>query len=137
MCVLRNQEKRRKSSTLNQTRKTSLAIQGSSKWILFYQKQPPELFNKKETGVFENFLKFTRKFMHQILFKFKLHLFLSLLNLIKKETPVHVFSCEFCEINQDIYFVEHLRTAASALLLYEKGSSIDENELINKDVAAA
>ena len=75
--------------------------------------------------------------MHQILFKFKLYLFLSPLNLIKKETPVHVFSCEFCEINKDIYFVEHLRTAASALLSYEKVSSIDENELINKDVAAA
>ena len=30
--------------------------------------------------------------------------------LIKLQTPAHVLSCEFCEIN-NIYFVEKLRTA--------------------------
>ena len=32
--------------------------------------------------------------------------------LIKSQTPAHVFSCEFCQINK-IYFVKKLRTAAS------------------------
>ena len=29
-----------------------------------------------------------------------------------KETPAQVFSCEFCEIFKNTYFLEHLRTAA-------------------------
>ena len=29
-------------------------------------------------------------------------------NFIKKETPVKVFSCEFCEIFQNSFFVKHL-----------------------------
>ena len=37
--------------------------------------------------------------------------------LIKLQTPAHVFSCEFCEINK-IYFVEKLRTAASEHRIY-------------------
>ena len=32
---------------------------------------------------------------------------------IKKETPVRLFYCEFCENFKNIFFVEHLRTAAS------------------------
>ena len=32
---------------------------------------------------------------------------------IKKETLVHVFSCEFCEIFKNTYFTEHLWTKAS------------------------
>ena len=32
---------------------------------------------------------------------------------IKKEALAQVFSCEFCEITKNIYFEEHLRTAAS------------------------
>ena len=34
-------------------------------------------------------------------------------NFIKNETPVHVFSCQFCKIFKNTYFVEHLRTAVS------------------------
>ena len=34
-------------------------------------------------------------------------------NFIKKEFPVHVFFCKFCEIFKSTYFVEILRTAAS------------------------
>ena len=30
-------------------------------------------------------------------------------NFIKKETLAQVFSCEFCEIFKNIYFIEHLR----------------------------
>ena len=37
--------------------------------------------------------------------------------LIKLQTPLHVFSCEFCEI-KNIYFVEKLRTAASEHPIY-------------------
>ena len=38
-------------------------------------------------------------------------------NLIKKETPVKVFSCEFCETLNNILFAEHLRATASIDLL--------------------
>ena len=34
-------------------------------------------------------------------------------NFSKKETQTQVFSCEFCEIFKNTFFVEHLRTAAS------------------------
>ena len=37
--------------------------------------------------------------------------------LIKLQTPLHVFSCEFCEI-KNICFVEKLRTAASDHRIY-------------------
>ena len=36
-------------------------------------------------------------------------------NFMKKETPVQMFSSEFCEISKDTYFVENLRTAVSGL----------------------
>ena len=35
-------------------------------------------------------------------------------NFIKKETPTQMFSCEFCEIFKNTFFIEHLRW----LLLY-------------------
>ena len=34
-------------------------------------------------------------------------------NLIKKETLVQVFSCEFCEISGNNFFTEYLQTTAS------------------------
>ena len=37
-------------------------------------------------------------------------------NFIKKETPSQVFSCEFCEISNNTFFTEHLRTTASVHL---------------------
>ena len=37
-------------------------------------------------------------------------------NFIKKETLVQVFSCEFCEISNNIFFTEHLWTTASEVL---------------------
>ena len=36
-------------------------------------------------------------------------------NVIKKETLVEVFSCEFCEISKNIFFPEHLRATASVM----------------------
>ena len=32
---------------------------------------------------------------------------------IKKETLAQVFSCEFCEISKNIFFVEHLQETVS------------------------
>ena len=37
-------------------------------------------------------------------------------NSIKKEIPVQVFSCEFCEISNNIFFTEHLQATASQLV---------------------
>ena len=39
----------------------------------------------------------------------------SAFNFIKKETLAQVFSCEFCEILKDIFFVEHIRVTTSYL----------------------
>ena len=36
----------------------------------------------------------------------------SICNFIKKETPTHVFSCEFCELFKNTYFIEHIRVTA-------------------------
>ena len=38
-----------------------------------------------------------------------------LLNFIQKETPTQVFSCEFCELIKNTYFVEGLQTASSEI----------------------
>ena len=40
-------------------------------------------------------------------------------NFIKKETLVQVFSCEFCEIFQNTFFIEHIRTIASVSSIVE------------------
>ena len=50
--------------------------------------------------VLRNFTKFTGKHLCQSLF-------------IKKETLAQVFSSEFCEVSQNIFFTEHLWTTAS------------------------
>ena len=39
-------------------------------------------------------------------------------NYIEKETPTLMFSSEFCEVFEKIFFTEYLRTAASNNLLY-------------------
>ena len=39
-------------------------------------------------------------------------------NFIKKETPIQVFSCEYCKIfKKSPYFEEHLRVAAAGDLI--------------------
>ena len=55
------------------------------------QKQPPEMFYIKK-GVLKNFAKFTVKQMCQSLF---------------------FFSCEFCEIFKNTFYIEHIWTNAS------------------------
>ena len=39
-------------------------------------------------------------------------------NFMKKETPTHVFSCEFCEIFKNTFFSGTLPVAASAVTYY-------------------
>ena len=39
----------------------------------------------------------------------------SVCNFIKKETLEQLFSCKFCEISKNTFFIEHLRATASAL----------------------
>ena len=51
-------------------------------------------------GVLRNFTKFTGKHLCQRLF-------------IKKETLAQVFSCVFCAISKNTFFIEHLRTTTS------------------------
>ena len=41
-----------------------------------------------------------------------------LINLIKKETPAQVFSCEFCEILRNTFFTEHFRTIDFVRTIY-------------------
>ena len=40
---------------------------------------------------------------------------LLIINFIKKEALEQVFSCEFCEISQNIFFTEHLKETASVV----------------------
>ena len=56
-----------------------------------------------EKGVLKTFAKFTGKHLCQSLF------------FIKKETLAKVFSCEFCKIFKNTFFIEHLRASASDL----------------------
>ena len=71
--------------------------------VYFIQKQPTEVFYKK--FVLKVFAKFTRKHLRQNLF----------LNKDKglKETLAQVFSCEFCEIFNNSFLTELIRTTAS------------------------
>ena len=40
-----------------------------------------------------------------------------LINFIKKETLAQVIFCGFCEISKNIFFIEHLWTTASVILM--------------------
>ena len=60
-----------------------------------------------EKGVLRNFAKFTGKHLSQGLFFNKVSGLRSA-TLNKKETPAQVFSCEFCEISKNTFFIEHL-----------------------------
>ena len=58
------------------------------------------MFCKK--GVLKKFAKYTGKRLYQSLFSDKVAYFL------KKETLAQAFSCEFCEIFKNCFFIEHL-----------------------------
>ena len=65
----------------------------------------PEVFCKK--GVLKNFTqKFTGKYLCQSLFFNSYRP--QTCNLIEKKTLAQVFSCEFCEISKNTFFIEHL-----------------------------
>ena len=40
---------------------------------------------------------------------------------VNKETLTQVFSCEFCEIFKNTFFIKHLRTTAAGGLLLQVG----------------
>ena len=56
-------------------------------------------------GVLKNFLKFIGKHLYQSLFCNKVA-GLRPATFLKKEALVQVFSCEFCEIFKNIFFIE-------------------------------
>ena len=58
-------------------------------------------------GVLKNSVKFTGKHFYWSLIFNKVA---TACSFIKKETPVQVLSCEYCEIFKNIFFREHLRT---------------------------
>ena len=47
-----------------------------------------------------------------------------------KEIPTQVLSCEYCEIFKNTYFEEHLRTAASVLLIIKLLISVGDLFLV-------
>ena len=78
-----------------------------------YGSSRAEVFCKK--GVPRNFTKFAGKHMCQNLFFNKAET----CNFIKNETLVQVFSCEFCEISKNTYFIEHLWWLLLQLITFE------------------
>ena len=80
--------------------------------LIIYRSSRQEVFCNK--GVLKNFTKFTGKHLCQSLFFNKIAggkkclFFGQACNFIKKETLVQVFSCEFCEIFKNAFFIEHL-----------------------------
>ena len=59
-------------------------------------------------GILRNFAKFRGKHLYQSLFFNKVAG-----TFLKKETQAQVFSCEFCEISQNTFFIEHFWATAS------------------------
>ena len=73
------------------------------------------VFYKK--GVLKYFAKFTGKHLCQGLY-FNKGARLRPASLFKKETLVQVFSCEFCEIFENTFFIEHLRWLLLVLKIF-------------------
>ena len=69
-----------------------------------YRSSRPEVFCKE--GVLKNFAKLTGKHLRQSLFFNKVAG--GACHFIKKETLAQVFSCEFCEIFKNTFFIEYL-----------------------------
>ena len=63
-----------------------------------------------EKGVLRNFAKFTGKHL--------CHLFFNKIALKKRLWHTHVFSCEFCKLSKNTFFVEHLWATASVFILW-------------------
>ena len=81
--------------------------------------QPIKLYNfimmNRSIESFENFQKqspgvilWKKMFLNNLQNSQEIHR-LQACNFTRKETPTQVFSCEFCEIFRNIFFLEHLR----------------------------
>ena len=68
-------------------------------------------------GVLINFAKLTGKNLRQSLF-FNKVAGLKPTTLLKKKILVQVFSCKFCKIYKNTFFIEHVRTTASISYSY-------------------
>ena len=72
------------------------------------QRHPPEVFYEKRCS--QKFRKIHRKTTVRVSFLMKLQ---APCNFIKNETLAQVFSCGFCEISENTFFTERVRTTAS------------------------
>ena len=90
----------------------------SGRFKQVFQKQPPEVFCKKTCS--EKFPNFHIKtpVRESLLLKLKIS------NLIKRETPTQIFSCEICKIFKNTYIQKHLWTTASDFLKAYPSSSL-------------
>ena len=114
----------RKTSLINDKKyyvifekKTNLLIRNILTYIHPYilhqdcQKQPTEVFYRK--SVLTNLTKFPGKHLCQGLFFNKVAVSACIFN--KKGSLAQVFSCKYCKIFMNTYFIEHLWTTASGL----------------------
>ena len=92
--------------TVNSCCDVAPPTQALKRWLLFFGSSRPEVFCKK--GVLIAFTKFTGKHLCQSYFINKVAGLSEACNFIKKETLAQVFSCEFCEISKNTFFIEHL-----------------------------
>ena len=52
-------------------------------------------------------------------------------NFIKKQTLVQAFSCEFCEISKNAFFIEHVRATVSLIVGFNTATLLIINSLLN------
>ena len=70
-------------------------------------------------GVLRNFAKLPGKHLCQRLIFNKVASQAKAFNFIKKESLAQAFSCEFCEISKNAFFIRDLRTTASEFVFHE------------------
>ena len=85
-------------------------------------------------GVLRNFAKFTRKHLWQSLFLIKLQAW-GLQLYVKKGTLAQVFSCKFCEISKNAFFIGHLRATASNHPRAKAMERIPKSYIVIREVA--
>ena len=60
-------------------------------------------------GVLKKFANFTGKHRIGVSFLIKLQVVSQVVNLVKKETPTQIFSCELCNFFMNTFFTEYFR----------------------------
>ena len=83
---------------------------------MMYRSSHRRCFVRK--NVLRNFPKFTWKHLCQSLSLVKLKV--SACNFIKRESLAQVFSCEFCKISKNSFFIKHFRATASKCSVLQK-----------------